>query len=50
MTLFRPSLFRPSTPTGYQLFEQDMIDRVQLIRSLQAKRLTLSEIKTELNL
>ena len=39
-----------TTPSGYQLFEREMIERVNRIRSLQTQRLTLIEIKAELNL
>lgn len=39
-----------TTPSGYQLFDREMIDRVSLIRSGQAKRFTLTEIKKELGL
>ncbi len=37
-----------TTPAGYQLFDRSMILRVERIRNLQAKRLTLAEIKGKL--
>jgi Fic family protein len=36
------------TPSNYQLFAPDMIKRCEEIKLLQAKRMTLAEIKTEL--
>lgn len=39
-----------TTASGYQLFDREMIDRVGLIRRLQRKRLTLTEIRAELSL
>jgi Fic family protein len=37
-----------TTPAGYQLFSSGMVMRVRRIRELQAKRLTIAEIKREL--
>ena len=36
------------TPSGYQLYGQDMVERVERIRALQKKRYTLEEIKAML--
>lgn len=36
------------TPSGYQLYGQDMVERVERIRLLQGKRYTLEEIKATL--
>lgn len=36
------------TPAGYQLYGQDMLERVERIRALQEKRYTLEEIKSML--
>lgn len=37
-----------TTPSGYQLYDQDMVGRVERIRALQEKRYTLEEIKAML--
>lgn len=37
-----------TTPSGYQLFAADAVDRCRAIRALQAKRMTLSEIAERL--
>ena len=37
-----------TTPSGYQLFAADAIDRCQRIQSLKGRRQTLAEIRTEL--
>jgi hypothetical protein len=37
-----------TTAAGYQLFEPEMAERVQRIRSLQSERRTLAEIRQEL--
>jgi Fic family protein len=37
------------TPAGYQLFERTTIDRIRRIRDLQAKRMTLAEIRTAMD-
>ncbi|MBM3514030.1 MAG: MerR family transcriptional regulator [Alphaproteobacteria bacterium] len=36
-----------TTPSGYQMFSADMVDRCRRIRELQAKRMTLTEIKRQ---
>lgn len=36
------------TPSNYQLFAPDMIKRCEEVKRLQAKRMTLAEIKKEL--
>ena len=41
-------LVADTTPSGYQLYAADMIERVRLIRNLQAQRYTLAEIKEKL--
>lgn len=43
-------LLRPAhiTPSGYQMFAPDMLARCAQIKKLQAKRLTLQEIKARL--
>lgn len=43
-------LLRPAhiTPSGYQMFAPDMLARCARIKKLQAKRLTLQEIKARL--
>ena len=37
-----------TTPSGYQLYTPDLIERVKVIRALQAQRYTLAEIKGKL--
>lgn len=37
-----------TTPSGYQLFAADAIDRCRRIQSLKGRRQTLAEIRTEL--
>lgn len=39
-----------TTPSGYQLYSEDMLERVKLIRKLQAERLTLREIAERLKM
>jgi len=38
-----------TTPSGYQLFASDMITRAEKIKTLQAQRFTLAEIKEKLD-
>ena len=38
-----------STESGYHLYSRDMVDRVNMIRTLQERRLTISEIRLSLS-
>lgn len=38
-----------TTPSGYQMYNVDMIERIEQIVALKEKRLTLEEIKTQLH-